>query len=282
MDDIIDISVIIVNHNALPCVRRALASLAGAARRYRCESIVVDNSDDPRTAEGADIWRPAENRGFGAGCNEGAALASGRLLLFLNPDAELAPGALDAAADCLLTRPGAGLVGLRTLLPDGSFEPGCLRGFPTPGRAACYYLGLERLFPRSRLCGGYHMTWLDRNVTAPVDSVSGSFLLLRAELFRRLGGFDERFFMYGEDLDLCWRVGEAGYRVWYCAEGVMLHRHGQCGVSARQTSAFYDSMLLFYDKHYARRYPRLTGALVRAAVTGKRRRALRRLEAENG
>ncbi len=276
-----DISVVIVNHNAADYVRRCLAALPAAAPERRLETVVMDNSDTPVPIAEADVWRAVENRGFGSGCNAGARLASGELLLFLNPDAELAPGALDAAADYLLTHEETGVLGIRTLLPDGSFEPGCLRGLPTPGRALCYYLGLERVFPRSRLCGGYHMTWLDRSATAEVESVSGSFMLLRRELFETLGGFDEAFFMYGEDLDFCARVRETGRRVVYFAGGTMLHHHGKSGKSPRQTAAFYDSMRLFYEKHWAERYSALTRRAVLAAVEAKKRRALRKLEREN-
>ena len=276
-----DISVIIVNHKAADYVRRAIAALPAAAGGLRWETIVMDNSDEPQDVGCADHWRPVENRGFGTACNEGARLARGRLLLFLNPDSELEPGALSGAAECLETWPEAGLVGIRTQLPDGSFEAGCLRGVPTPGRALCYYLGLEKLFPRSHLCGGYHMTWLDRRRSAEVDSVSGSFMLLRRELFEQLGGFDEEYFMYGEDLDLCLRVREKGLKVVYFAGGRMLHHHGKCGRNPRQTAAFYDSMAIFYDKHLASRYPSLTGRAVHAAVALLRRRALRELEREN-
>lgn len=272
-----DISVIIVNHNAAAYVRGAIASLREATARS-FETIVMDNSTEPMENCGADIHRRVENRGFGAACNAGAALAAGELLLFLNPDSELQPGALDAACRMLEETADAGLVGLRTILPDGSFEPGCLRGFPTPPRAAAYYLGLEKLFPQNRLCGGYHMTWLDRKKSHEVDCVSGSFMLLRRRLFEELGGFDEDFFMYGEDMDLCCRVKEKGLRVLYCAEGYMLHHHGKCGKSPRQTAAFYDSMVLFYEKHYLRQYPRAVYAAVRTAAAFMKKRALKKLE----
>ena len=270
------VSVIIVNHNAADCVRAALRSLPAAAPGLETESIVMDNSDAPQPITEADVWESVPNNGFGAGCNAGAGKAAGELLLFLNPDTELRPGALTAAVNCLLKEHDCGLTGLRTLRPDGSVEPGCLRGIPTPGRALCYFAGLEHLFPKSRLCGGYHMTWLPRDRTAEVDAVSGSFMLLRRELFERLGGFDESFFMYGEDLDLCRRVQKAGLRVLYCAEGELLHLSGACGRNPRQTSAFYDSMLLYYDKHLAAEYSRFTGAAVRFAVKLLRRCAMRR------
>ena len=272
-----DISVVIVNHNAAPYVRAAIASLRGAAT-CTFETIVMDNSDDPTDDCGADIYRVVENRGFGAACNAGAHLAAGELLLFLNPDSELQPGALDAACRMLAEEENVGLVCIRTLLPDGSFEPGCLRGFPTPGRAAAYYLGLERLFPRNRLCGGYHMTWLDRTKNQEVDCVSGSFMLLRRALFEELGGFDEDFFMYGEDMDLCCRVKKKGLRILYCADGIMLHHHGKCGRSPRQTAAFYDSMVLFYEKHYRSCYPGVVYTAVRTAAALMKKRALQKLE----
>ena len=269
------IAVVIVNHNAAGFVRRAIASLEEGCGEFSYESIVIDDSDAPERIAEAGHWEAVENRGFGAGCNRGAKLAGGELLLFLNPDGEAQSGAVAAAARLLLSEPDAGLVGIRTLLPDGSFETGCLRGFPTPLRSAAYLLGLDRLFPRSRTLGGYRMNWLDREQNQEVESVSGSFMLLRRDFFEELGGFDERFFMYGEDLDLCWRVREAGKKVLYCADGVLLHHHGQCGRNPRQTAAFYESMTLFYDKNFRSRYSFVTTALVHGAVGLLKKRAMR-------
>lgn len=274
------ISVLIVNHKADEYVRAAITSLKQGCGRYEYESIVMDNSPEPRPIAEADIWEPIENRGFGNGCNLAAKRASGELFLFLNPDSECAGGAVEAAADCLLRSGENGLVGLKTLLPDGSAEPGCLRGFPTPARSLCYFLGLEKLFPNNRLCGGYHMSWLDRNESHEVDSVSGSFMLLRRSLFEQLGGFDEDYFMYGEDMDLCLRVREAGYKVIYCAEGSMLHHHGKSGKSERQTAAFYDAMNIFYNKHYAPTHSALTTAAVHLGVRFLKARGLRKLRQE--
>ena len=264
-----DISVIIVNHNAAPYVRAAIASLP-AATRHSFETLVMDNSAAPTDDCGADIYRTVENRGFGAACNEGAALASGELLLFLNPDSQLQPGALDAACRMLEETEKAGLVGIRTLLPDGRFEPGCLRGFPTPGRAAAYYLGLEKLFPKSRLCGGYHMTWLDRTQNQEVDCVSGSFMLLRRALFEELGGFDEDFFMYGEDVDLCHRIALDGWEIVYLPDAVITHLKGQSGLKSRSPKVilhFYKSMWLFYTKNLSDRYNIFVDVAVYLAIS---------------
>lgn len=274
------ISVLIVNHKADDYVRRALAALPAACGKYEYESIVMDNSPVPVPISEANLWESIENRGFGNGCNLATKRATGELLLFLNPDSECAPGSIEAAADCLLTEERAGLVGVKVLLPDGSFEGGALRGFPTPLRSLCYFLGLEKLFPRNRVCGGYHMSWLNRDESHEVDSVSGSFMLLRRALFEELGGFDESFFMYGEDMDLCMRVHAAGYRVLYCAEGTVLHHHGKSGKSERQTAAFYDAMTIFYDKHYRASHSALTTAAVRCGVKLLKARGLRKLRKE--
>jgi len=274
------ISVLIVNHKADDYVRRALASLPAACGKYEFESIVMDNSPQPSPITEADLWESIENRGFGNGCNLAAGKATGELLLFLNPDSECGPHAVEAAADCLLREEKAGLVGVKILLPDGSFEGGALRGFPTPERALCYFLGLEKLFPRNRVCGGYHLSWLDRNESHEAECVSGSFMLLRRSLFEALGGFDESYFMYGEDMDLCLRVHKAGYRVLYCAEGTVLHHHGRSGRSERQTAAFYDAMTIFYDKHYRQERSALTTAAVHAGINLLKARGLRRLRKE--
>lgn len=274
------ISVLIVNHKADEYVRRSLALLPAACGKYEFETVVMDNSPEPEPIAGADVWEPIENRGFGNGCNLAAQRASGELLLFLNPDSECAPGSIEAAADCLLREEKAGLVGVKILLPDGKFEGGALRGFPTPARSLCYFLGLEKLFPRNHTCGGYHMSWLDRSESHEVDSVSGSFMLMPRSLFEELGGFDESFFMYGEDMDLCMRVHKAGRRVLYCADGTVLHHHGKSGKSERQTAAFYDSMTIFYDKHYRADHSALTTAAVHLGVKLMRARGLRKLRKE--
>ena len=275
-----EISVLIVNHKADDYVRRSIAALPSACGKYEYETIVMDNSPEPNPISEADCWEPIENRGFGNGCNLAAKKATGELLLFLNPDSECAPLSVEKAADCLLREEKAGLVGLKILLPDGSFEGGALRGYPTPLRSLCYFLGLEKLFPRNRVCGGYHMSWLDRDVSHEVDCVSGSFMLLRRSLFEELGGFDESFFMYGEDMDLCLRVHEAGYKVLYCAEGTVLHHHGKSGKSERQTAAFYDAMTVFYDKHYRANHSALTTAAVRVGVKLMKARGLQKLRKE--
>lgn len=274
------ISVLIVNHKADEYLRRCLASLKEGCGKYEYETIVMDNSPSPSRITEADMWEPIENRGFGNGCNLAAKKATGELLLFLNPDIECRPGAVEAAADRLLENEENGLVGVKVLLPDGRFEGGALRGFPTPGRSLCYLLGLEKLFPKNRVCGGYHMSWLSRDESHEVDSVSGSFMLLRRSLFESLGGFDEDFFMYGEDIDICLRVHEAGKKVLYCAEGAVLHHHGKSGKSERQTAAFYDAMTLFYDKHYRVSGSALTTAAVHTAVSVLKGRGLRKLKRE--
>ncbi|MDR3121068.1 MAG: glycosyltransferase family 2 protein [Clostridiales bacterium] len=256
------------------------------------------------------VFSGVENRGFGHACNIGARQAAGRYVLFLNSDTILDDGALDRVID-YMDRQSAdnadggsapdgggthggdgggsggvsahggsapdgaiGVLGIKMLFSDGAFDHSCKRGFPTPLNALYYYAGLDLRFPKSRRFGGYHLTYLNPDETCDVDSVSGSFLLMPRALFLRLGGFDEAFFMYGEDLDLCYRAKAAGFRVVYFAGASMLHLKGQSGLLTQNPAvlrAFYDSMLLFYEKHYREKYGAVTAWLVRTAIRAKYR-----------
>lgn len=272
-----DLSVILVNHNTGALVRRALRSVRDDLDRHTAEVIVADNSDVPMAACPADAFLTLENRGFAAACNAAAALAGGRWLLLLNPDVLLTPGVLDAALD-YADAEGAGILGIRTFRGNGEFDRGCLRGFPTPFASMCYFLKLDVLFPRSPRIGAYHQTFRDRSVTQRVPCVSGAFLLVRRELYNSLGGMDEDFFLHGEDIDLCYRAGQAGAAVVYYADRHIIHEKGGSTTDAnrrRVDAALCDSMRLFYDKHYKRRYPFFVTWAVYGAIALRRRRGKR-------
>lgn len=279
-----ELSIIVVNFNTAALCRQTLNAVRRTARVVDWEAVVVDNSTDPsqRYADSdprVRVLTGVENRGFGHACNLGVCEAQGEYLLFLNSDTEVGEGALEKAVAYLRAHPNVGALGIRTLLPDGSFDHGCKRGFPTPANALCYFLGLDRRFPHARRFGGYRLTYLPQGETHPVDAVSGAFLLAPAGLIRRLGGFDEAFFMYGEDLDLCYRIKGLGYQVVYYADAQMVHYKGQSGLSSKNPVVirhFYRAMTLFYDKHYREKYPFFVGWLVHLAVWGKERLALRR------
>ncbi len=151
--------------------------------------------------------------------------------------------------------PQAGAAGVRLVRDDGSLDKACRRSFPTPEVAFYRLFGLSRLFPRSRRFGRYNLTYLSPDVTTEVDSVVGAFMLMRGEALAEVGLLDERYFMYAEDLDLCYRLKQRGWQVWYNADVTVLHYKGR---SSQQRSAlanyhFYRTMRLFHDKHFKQR-----------------------------
>ncbi len=188
--------------------------------------------------------------------------------LLLNPDTVLPPSALADMLAFMREHPRAGVVGPRLVREDGSLDRACRRSFPTPEVAAYRLSGLSRLFPRSERFGRYNLTYLSPDVTTEVDSVVGAFMLIRGEALASVGLLDEQFFMYAEDLDLCYRIKQQDWQVWYNAGVTVLHYKGQ---SSRQRSAFanvkfYETMRLFHDKHFKRQTSFLVNWMIYAAV----------------
>jgi GT2 family glycosyltransferase len=192
------------------------------------------------------------------------------MVLLLNPDTLLPAGGLDALVQRLREHPEAGIVGPKLLRPDGSMHLACRRSFPTPPVAFYRLSGLSRLFPRSRRFGQYNLTYADPDQAMEVDAVCGACLLIRRAVIDRIGLLDERFFMYGEDLDWCLRARQAGWAVRYEPEVVVRHQHGAASRkrALRTTFHFFRAMDLFYRKHYVRRYHPLVTGMVRTGIYG--------------
>ncbi len=252
------ISVVIVNYKVPDCLRDAIRSVLDAELAEQTELVVVDNASGDNskeliTSEFKNVnWIQLKNNvGFGKACNIGVQSSSGKYVLLLNPDTVIAKDTLKVAVDFMQSHPQAGLMGPKILNQDGSLQASCRRGFVTPLVAFYYFTGLSRLFPKSRHFARYHLTFMNENESAIVDAVSGSFMFIRRTLFDQLGGFDEQFFMYGEDIDLCWRVREKGYEVWYHPLTQIIHRKGQSSTRSplRSRFAFYEAMIIFSKKY---------------------------------
>ncbi|MBR6399944.1 MAG: glycosyltransferase family 2 protein [Firmicutes bacterium] len=268
------LSIIIVNYNTKALTEQTIQAVFDTTHKTEYEIIVADNSSDKTLAYASGdprvkVIEDVENRGFGYACNVGAAMARGRYVLFLNSDTVMQEGTLDKCVAYMDENADIGCLGIRTLLRDGTLDHGCKRGFPTPMNSFCYVTHLDRLFPKSRLAGGYRMSYIDEHETADVDSVSGAFMLMPKALFDKSGGFDESIFMYGEDIDLCYRVKLMGYRVVYYAEGLMIHLKGQSGLNTKNTVVirhFRDGIKRFYDKYYIDKYNFLVTFLMHTAI----------------
>jgi O-antigen biosynthesis protein len=256
------ISVVIVSYRVPTYLHQTLRSLAEAELYDRCEVVIVDNASGDESREliardfPAVVWvQLKENIGFGRACNVGVQASRGQYVLLLNPDMLVSKDSLRICQEYLEAHPDVGIVGPKMLRPDGSFQPHCRRSFPTPANAFYYMSGLSRLFPRSARFGAYNFTHMSPDVSMAVDAVSGSFMLLRRGLFQEVHGFDESFFMYAEDLDLCARVKAKGLKVWYLPTTQVIHFKGKSSSRhpIRTRVAFYETMIMFSRK-YRRTY----------------------------
>ncbi len=256
----IDVSVIIVNYNVKEFLLNLLESLFKASGHINIEVFVVDNASEDGSPEAIKKKYPQvkliankENVGFGKANNQAMKIAKGKFLLLINPDAIVREDTLSNMLVFFNEHPECGLAGCKVLNPDGTLQLACRRSFPTPWVSFTKITGLSKLFPHSKIFAGYNLTFLNENETYEVDAVSGSFMMLRREAYEKVGGFDERFFMYGEDLDYCFRVKEAGYKVFYFSGAEVIHYKGESTKrsSIDETNLFYGAMNLFVDKHFS-------------------------------
>jgi GT2 family glycosyltransferase len=265
------VSALVVTHNSAGTLGQCLGALVGSG----VEVVVVDNasSDDSAaiaaSVPGVTLVSSAENLGFGRGTNLAASLAGRELLLFLNPDCIVPPDAIETLASRLLMRPGLGFAGPQIRKESDELDRACLRGDPDPLGALLYVTRVTRLFPDSPRVNRYNLTHLDYEAEQELLNGTAACLMVRAAAFQEVGGFDERFFMYGEDLDLCRTLRESGHSGLYVPSARVLHAKGE---SSRQRSGemlveFHRAMWLYYQKHEARSRPAPVNLAVWAGIT---------------
>ncbi len=239
--------------------------------------------------------RLEENRGYAYANNRGLERATGDHLLLLNPDTEVGQGAIErcsallgatvemeadrnvaksrpallgARSEAVADKRVVGVAGCRLVLQDGRLDRACRRSFPTLWNSFCRFSGLSLLFPRAKWFAGYNLTYLDEHAGYEVDCVSGAFMMVARDAYTRTRGFDEDYFLYGEDIDWCYRIKAAGYAVWYEGAVSTLHVKGGNGGkrSPESLQHFYDTMLLYFRKHHAKRHSRVANVSVAAAL----------------
>ncbi|MFN8360718.1 MAG: glycosyltransferase [Candidatus Kapaibacterium sp.] len=255
------LTIIIVNYNVRDFLLQCLRSIERAATHTDVEVIVVDNHSSDGSAAFLKPLFPQvtwielqENLGFGKGNNVGIARAQGEYTLLLNPDTILSDDTLIVMKDYMDSHPEVGISGCKVLNADGSFQVQCRRGFPTPWASFCKLFGLQKLFPTSPLFARYNQTFRSENDEYYVDALIGAFMYCRTPMLQSLGGFDEDFFMYGEDLDLCFRASKAGWKTAYYPKTTTLHFKGESTrrSSMNEVKVFYEAMVIFARKHYGR------------------------------
>ena len=273
--DVIDLSVVIVNYNVREFLEQTLRSVFRAQADLNMEVFVVDNNSVDGSPAMVRTHFPevrlivnAGNAGFSAANNQAIRKARGRYVLVLNPDTIVQENTLVTLVRFLDEHPEAGAAGCKILHPDGTFALESRRAFPTPRVAFFRMTGLAALFPRSPVFGRYNMTHLPENETAEVDALSGSCMMLRRAALDEAGLFDEEFFMYGEDIDLCYRIQQARWKIYYTPETEIIHYKGQSTRKGelRYVRLFYGAMLRFTEKHFESRYSKLLALLLRCGI----------------
>lgn len=270
--DPVETSVCIVSLNCWPVLKDCLQSLRSAAGVETREVILVDNASSDGTPSlvrqnfpEVELIENDKNVGFTKATNQAIRRARGKFLLWLNPDTIVRPDSLRALEDFLDRTPAAGIVGPKVLNPDGSFQPQCRRGMPTPAASLFHVLRLDRIWPRSPIAGQYLLTFFPVEDPASVVSVSGCCLMARREVWDQVGPLDEAMFGFGEDIDWCLRTRAAGWEVWYFPGSTIVHLKGQGGVHSKpyhKVWGIHQCMWLVYRKYFAPRYHWPVTALV--------------------
>jgi GT2 family glycosyltransferase len=248
-----DVCAIVVSHNGRRWLETALSSLYAHAGEIDLDVVVVDNGEDG-SADYVERAFPAartlrcENRGFGHANNRGLEVADARYVLFINPDTEVREGSLAGLVAELDRQPGVGLAGARQLRADGSLAPS-IRRFPSSVNMLAEALGVERLAGARRVLGERELDPREYERQRPCDWTSGSFMLARAVALEQVGHFDERFFLYSEETDLCWRLKRAGWGVVHSPAMTICHFEDE-----RRTSAELEAQAAYARMQFARKH----------------------------
>jgi GT2 family glycosyltransferase len=270
-----DISIIIVNYNVVYFLEQCLNSVFNALGEIPSEVFVVDNNSIDESVEMVQQKFPQvhliankENVGFSRANNQAIEISNGRYILLLNPDTVVSEDTFSKTISFLDSHPDAGALGVRMIDGKGNFLPESKRGLPTPSVAFYKIFGLSSLFPNSKKFGRYHLGYLPETKTNKVDVLSGAFMLLRKETLNKTGYLDEDFFMYGEDIDLSYRVQLAGYENYYFADTKIIHYKGESTKksSVNYVFVFYNAMVIFAKKHFSHNNAALFSLLINIAI----------------
>lgn len=253
------LSVIIVNYNVKHFLEQCLYSVQKAIDSMQAEVIIVDNNSSDNSISFLQPRFPSflfvantANTGFSKACNQGYALSKGKYVLFLNPDTIVPEDCFLKCISFLNEQPDAGALGIRMIDGSGRFLKESKRAFPSPLTSMYRLSGLSVLFPKSETLAKYHLGYLPEHKNNPVDVLAGAFMMVKRVTLQKTGIFDETFFMYGEDIDLSYRIQKAGYKNYYFADSSIIHFKGESTrkVTLNYVRMFYSAMNLFVKKHY--------------------------------
>ncbi len=289
-----DLSVIILSYNTEELLKNCLLSIfKSKLGKYTMEVIVVDNnsSDGSRKYlkklkvknDKLKVILNNKNLGYSGGNNVGLKHAQGKYVLFLNSDTEVTSDAFKLVLDYMEENPKVGALTPKTILFSGGMDPDCHRGFPTPWASVTYFLGLESLFPQSKFFGQYHQHYKDLSKVHEMDAGFGTFMLTRKKIMDKLGGWDDNYFFYGEDLDLFYRIKEEGWKVVFYPKPIVTHYKGASSGLRKESEKMgvlkvdrdtrlkaakesVRAMEIFYKKFYKNKYPGWITFLILSAI----------------
>ena len=269
------VTVIIVNYNVKHFLEQCLNSVFASAKHCETEIFVVDNNSVDGSCSmvkekfpDVNLIENKTNYGFSYANNQAIKQAKGEYILLLNPDTVIEEKTLSTISNFMDTHPDSGGLGVKMIDGKGRFLPESKRGLPTPQVAFYKIFGLSKLFPKSKKIGKYHLTYLNKEQTHVVDVLSGAFMLLRKKCLDKIGLLDENFFMYGEDIDMSYRITLAGYKNYYYPETTIIHYKGESTKkgSINYVLVFYNAMIIFAKKHFSKKHAGTFSLLINIAI----------------
>ena len=276
------LSIIIVNYNTYSMTKQTIDAVVEGTYDFAYEIILVDNASTDGSIEALEelfkreeqykcvhIIKNEANLGFSKANNKGISRAKGKYILLLNSDTKVEKGCLEGCIKQLEEDQSIGALGCKVVLADGQLDHACKRGFPTPKASLYYFLKWDKKNPQKY--GQYDALHLGEDEVGEVDVLTGAFMLMPKEVLDRVGLLDEDFFMYGEDIDLCYRIKEGGYRILYYPKERITHFKGGSSTRRRHKVIydFHQAMWIFYRKHYYETHPMWINTLVYFGIITK-------------
>lgn len=265
------LSIILVEWNTRDLLKQTLESVYKETMGFDFEVIVVDNNSADDSAEVVKKDFPQtiviennDNLGFAKANNQGMKIAKGDYMMLLNTDVIVLDGAINKLVQYLDSHYDVMMAGPRLLNKDGSFQLACRRNLPNPVNSFTHLFGLTRIFKRSKWANEYKLANMDPEITGPTQAISGAAMMFRRRVFEEIGGLDESFFMYGEDLDFCKRIFDKGWTTVYVSEAKITHLGGASSSKRRVKSLinFHEAMWIYYKKHFYHNNPKIINGLI--------------------
>ncbi len=272
-----DLSIIIVNYRTYDLTASTIDSVINTVSGIEYEIIVVDNYSNDGSYEAlcdkysgnslVSMIENSYNGGFAVANNIGFKHSTGDYILLLNSDVILKESTVNKTLDYIKTHDDVGAVGPRVRLPDGQLDKACRRSFPTPSVSFYRLTGLSKIFPKSKRFNRYNLSYLDETKIYPVECIVGAYILTRREIYEKYP-LDESYFMYGEDIEFCYNIVQSGFKVIYYGECEVTHYKGASGKNKRLLYEFYNSMGIFYTRHYKDKYNIFTNYFIYSGIWG--------------